>query len=330
MSKDTLSTITGDLGELDSESAELLASWKAAKDDGAEDANDDDNDDDEPSGEDDEPAEEETEESTEEEETEETEEPSEEEEPRTKVQKRIDQLTAKSKTLEAENAGLKTALQNASGIKPGQPLALVPLPEDPLSYLVSDEAVEEALSKAQNYLTWAKKNRNGATVQTENGPVEMDAEDVEAFREEQEAVLLAAPKRKAWITEYTAAHAAALQAYPKMFVKDTPENAFVAQIIKAVPGLARHPKHEQIIGDLWMGRQLREGKMKAVKADPAQKAKANGSAATSTAKSSLSSSASIAAPARKGAADKSAITQRAFSGEMDPDEAVSAMLASRY
>lgn len=327
MSKDTLSTITGDLGELDSESAELLASWKAAKDDGA-DANDD-NDDDEPSGEDDEPAGEETEESTEEEETEEAEEPTE-EEPRTKVQKRIDQLTAKSKTLEAENAGLKTALQNASGIKPGQPLALVPLPEDPLSYLISDEAVEDALSKAQNYLTWAKKNRNGATVQTENGPVEMDAEDVEAFRAEQEIVLLAAPKRKAWIAEYTTAHAAALQSYPKMFVKDTPENAFVSEVIKAVPGLARHPRHEQIIGDLWMGRQLREGKMKAVKADPAQKAKANGSAATSTSKSSLSSSASIAAPARKGAADKSAITQRAFSGEMDPDEAVSAMLASRH
>jgi hypothetical protein len=330
--------------ELSAEEAAQLAAWKAEEsggnaadadedaDDNASDDEDEDDNDGTGSGEDageEQETESEEEEETEEEKEEEEETEGEEKPDKTKVQKRFDALTAQKKTLETQLAQAQQEITTLkSGARPGEPLPLVPLAEDPLAHLTSPEAVESAIEKAQGFIKWAKANKNGATVEG----TEMSAEDIEAFRDEQEAILAAAPKRLKWLADYQQGTAAARASYPELFQQGTDANAFVSQVIKLVPGLARHPLHEQLIGDMFAGAQLRLGNIKAVKASPVKAAApAKTAAAVKTAKPSLSSSASSPSSAPRGSKpDTSAILDKAYNGQMDSDDAVAALLESRF
>ncbi len=178
-----------------------------------------------------------------------------------KIKKRIDTLTAQQKGLQDQLTALKGGRAD-----PGQPIALVPLPEDLLTYLTEPEEVDADLDRGRKALAWCNANRNGGTVPKAAGSSqvqELSAEEVEAIRDEQVAIREHAPRRKDWIRAYQQRHAEAEQAWPQQF-KSADSKAVVAEMIKEVPGLARHPHHEMIMGDALAGAQLRSGQLTAV------------------------------------------------------------------
>lgn len=359
---DSLSSILQN--ELDADSAALLADWtkdKAATLPGqtpaagetpeAEaDGQDPGADPEDGTGDEPEPEEEENNEGEDGDKEEEQEDEDGEEEPEpeaTPVQKRINKLTAQKKELQAKLTALETehATLKAGGLKPGQPVPLVPLAEDPLSHLSSAEDVQAKIQQAKAAIAWCKANKNGGQVPKEPGSaerVELTAEDVEATREEQEAILNEhAPARLQWLQRFDEAHAQALTAYPDVFKAGTKDNAFVREVIKHVPGLARHPLHELFIGDMIAGAGVRMGTHKLVRVTPpaaagkAAAAPAPGTAATgkapSAARPSLAASAAAPAPRPRGARpDTSATMERALKGDIDSGDAVDAMLAAKF
>ncbi len=336
------------LDELSAEHSELLASWKKdgpaapaaatataeEAEAGEPDSQDEEDENAEPGADESEGAgdgdeEQEAEGEEEQEEAEPTEEKS-------KVQKRIDTLTAQKKDLQGQLTAAQAELTTlkSGGKKPGEPIALVPLPEDPLSYLTAPEDVDAALAQARRNLAWCKANKAGAVVPKGDGSKdtrELSAEEIEEIREEQQLILEHAPVRKDWLRAYQQSHTEAEKAWPDLF-KSPDSKAFVAEMIKQVPGLARHPHHEMIIGDALAGAQLRTGKLKAVavgkkplpapaKTAPAAASPRPGLAASAAAPSSLP---------RGAQPDTSAMRDKGFRGEMDGDEAVEAIMAARF
>jgi hypothetical protein len=160
---------------------------------------------------------------------------------------------------------------------------------------------------------------------------ELSAEDVEAIRDEQESILEHAPRRKDWIRAYQQSNAEARKSWPKLF-KDADAKSFVAEMIKQVPGLARHPHHEMIIGDALAGAQLRTGKLKAVAVGSKPlPVSADGASKTAPSRSALSGSAAAPSSLPRGARpDTSSMRDRVMSGDLDGDEAVTAMLAAKF
>jgi len=254
---------------------------------------------------------------------------------KSKVQKRIDTLTAQKKDLQGQLTAAQAELTTlkSGGAKPGQPIALVPLPEDPLSHLTAPEDVDAELDRARKALAWCKANRNGGTVPKAGGSSEvqeLSAEEVEAIRDEQEAILEHAPRRKDWIRAYQQSNAEARKAWPDLF-QSADAKAFVAEMIKQVPGLARHPHHEMIIGDALAGAQLRTGKLKAVAVGKKPLPASASKTAPSSPRPALSGSAAAPSSLPRGAKpDTAAMRGKVMSGELDGDEAVEAMLAAKF
>lgn len=257
---------------------------------------------------------------------------------KTPVQKRIDKLTGQKKDLQARLAAAEAevATLKSAGPKPGQPLALVPMPEDPLSTLTTPADVDNAMERARETIKWAKANKHGASVPTAPGSketVELSAEQIEELRDEAEELLREhGPNRKKWLDGYEASHKLALDSYPDMFKAGSPDQQYIAEVIKHVPGLARHPMHEVFIGDMLTGAQIRSGRLKLVRAD----SKATAAAPTRKSASnkpvpSLSTEARSPAPRPRGAKpDTSDVRDKAFAGKTNARDAVEAMLANKF
>lgn len=202
----------------------------------------------------------------------------------TKVQKRIDRLTAEKHELREQLDALRTELETTKKAAETTPPVIYKDPENPLSSLTDATALEAEIAKAQAVLDWADDNRDGGTV-TVNGEEKFyDAEAVKQIRANARNIVKAGPKQQEYlrVREQTLPEAKAV--YPDFFTAGTAGYQALQAAVKQYPAITQYPNWELIVGDAFAGQQLRLARLeqmqkKRASADKTKKAPAKPEAA---------------------------------------------------
>jgi len=180
----------------------------------------------------------------------------------TKVQKRIDRLTAEKHELREERDVIKAELEALRQQAESKPPVVTVDPENPLSSFTDAAALEAEINKAQAVLDWADDNRDGGSV-TVNGEEKFyDADAVKQIKANAKSLLRAAPKQKEYLQIREQALPEAKAMYPELFQPGTVPKAYLDASLKAYPWLTRFPGYELIIGDAFVGQNMREARLK--------------------------------------------------------------------
>jgi len=184
------------------------------------------------------------------------------EQPKTKTErtflKRIGKLTAQKgelkeqlETERARIADLEEKLTKAS------PITLAPTPNDPLADIETEEALEERLRIAERVQTWCEDHPEGGTVTIDGKEVELDADDVKTRQRAARNILRAAGGRREFLKSRPAVLQDVKVFYPELLKTGSFEHAAMADLLKVVPELKRHPGLELLVGDMIEGTKLR-------------------------------------------------------------------------
>ena len=177
------------------------------------------------------------------------------------MEKRIGKLTARSKGLEEENAGLRSQLEKA------QPITLQPSAEDPLANLTDAQAVVEQVKLMHAFKAWAVKHWDGGEAKDQNGnPRELNAEEVRENYNRAEEIIFHAPQRLEYLARKERFDGLCKEVYPELFDAKSPESQVAWAFVRENPGILRLPQYALIIGDAIRGGRLREEEQKAKKA----------------------------------------------------------------
>ena len=179
-----------------------------------------------------------------------------------KIQKRIDRLTAEKHELREERDSIKAELEALRQQAESKPPVVTVDPENPLSSFTDAAALEAEINKAQAVLDWADDNRDGGSV-TVNGEEKFyDADAVKQIKANAKSLLRAAPKQKEYLQIREQALPEAKAMYPELFQPGTVPKAYLDASLKAYPWLTRFPGYELIIGDAFVGQNMREARLK--------------------------------------------------------------------
>lgn len=203
---------------------------------------------------------------------------SEDQEP-TKIQKRIDKLTAEKHELREQLDALKAERDAAKAAAEAQPPVIFKDPENPLSSFTDAAALEAEIAKAQAVLDWADDNREGGTVTVAGEEKYYDADAVKQIRANARSIVKAAPKQQEYLRIREATLPEAKAAYPGFFTPGTAEHQALQAALRQYPSIAQFPNMELIIGDAFAGQQLRLARLqqqqkKRAAAEPTKKAPA--------------------------------------------------------
>ena len=178
----------------------------------------------------------------------------------TKVQQRIDRLTAEKHTLREERDTIKAELEALRQQAEAKPPVIAIDPENPLSSLTDASALEAEINKAQAVLDWAEDNRDGGNVTVGGEEKYYDADAVKQIRANAKSLLRNAPKQQEYIKLRGELLPVAQQTYPELFTAGTVPKAYLDASLKAYPWLTRFPGYELIVGDAFVGQSMREAK----------------------------------------------------------------------
>jgi hypothetical protein len=202
----------------------------------------------------------------------------------TKVQQRIDRLTAQKREALEQLDDLKAQLETAKAAADAKPPVIFKDPDNPLSSFTDAAALEAEIAKAQAVLDWADDNREGGTVTVAGEEKYYDSDAVKQIRANARALVKAAPKQQEYIRvrEQTLPEAKAF--YPEFFQNGTSAHQFLQATLKQYPSIVSFPNWELIVGDAFAGQQLRmarvEQMQKRASNDKTKKAPAKEAAAT--------------------------------------------------
>lgn len=179
----------------------------------------------------------------------------------TKVQQRIDRLTAEKHELREERDSIKAELEALRKQAEAKPPVVTVDPDNPLSSFTDAAALEAEINKAQAALDWADDNRDGGSVNVNGEEKFYDAEAVKEIRTRAKALLRQAPKQQEYIKLREEALPLAKTVYPELFQQGTVPKAYLDASLKAYPWLTRFPGYELIIGDAFVGESMRRAKI---------------------------------------------------------------------
>ena len=202
----------------------------------------------------------------------------------TKVQQRIDKLTAQKREALEQLDDLKAQLAEAKAAADAKPPVIIQDPANPLSSFTDSSALEAEIAKAQAVLDWTDDHRDGGTVTVAGEEKYYDSEAVKQIRANARALVKAGPRQQEYIRvrEQTLPEAKAF--YPEFFQNGTSAHQFLQATLKQYPTIVSFPNWELIVGDAFAGQQLRmarvEQMQKRASADKTKKAPAKAEAAT--------------------------------------------------
>jgi hypothetical protein len=182
------------------------------------------------------------------------------------MQKRIDTLTARSKTLEEQNTELKAQLEGAHPVLP-------PTLEDPLSNCNHAQEVIDRVQAMGEVRDWCVRNWDGGEYETKDGQTkELSASEVrERYVRSSAIVEKYGPARIQFLELRRQYDAVAREIYPALFDANSQESQVANAFLRQNPGIARLPQYVLIIGDALAGQRIREEKLKARQGAPGKK-----------------------------------------------------------
>lgn len=202
----------------------------------------------------------------------------------TKVQQRIDKLTAQKREALEQLDDLKAQLEAAKAAAEAKPPVIFKDPDNPLSSFTDAAALEAEIAKAQAVLDWTDDHRDGGTVTVAGEEKYYDADAVKQIRANARALVKAGPKQQEYIRVREATLPEAKAFYPEFFQQGTSAHQFLQATLKQYPSIVSFPNWELIVGDAFAGQQLRmarvEQMQKRASADKTKKAPAKAEAAT--------------------------------------------------
>jgi len=178
-----------------------------------------------------------------------------------KIQKRIDRLTAEKHELREERDSIKAELAALRQQAESKPPVVTVDPDNPLSSFTDAAALEAEINKAQAVLDWAEDNRDGGSVTIGGEEKFYDAEAVKQIRANAKSLLRNAPKQQEYIQLREEMLPMAKAVYPELFQQGTVPKAYLDASLKAYPWLTRFPGYELIVGDAFVGQNMREAKL---------------------------------------------------------------------
>lgn len=179
----------------------------------------------------------------------------------TKVQRRIDRLTAEKHELREERDAIKTELEALRKQAEAKPPMVTVDPENPLSSFTDAAALEAEIQRAQAVLEWAEDNRDGGSVTAEGGEKFYDADAVKMIKANCRSILRAAPKQQEYLRQREQVLPEAQAVYPDFFKPGTSAKAFLDATLKTYPFITRIPSWELVIGDAFVGQSMRLAKL---------------------------------------------------------------------
>ena len=178
-----------------------------------------------------------------------------------KVQRRIDRLTAEKHELREERDVIKAELQALRQQAEAKPPVVTIDPENPLSSFTDASSLEEQVSRAQGALDWAEDNRDGASVTINGEEKYYDADAVKQIKTNAKSLLRAAPKQQEYLKVREQVLPEAQAVYPDFFKSGTTARAFLDATLKQYPWITRIPTWELVVGDAFVGQQMRLAKL---------------------------------------------------------------------
>lgn len=181
-----------------------------------------------------------------------------------KVQKRIDELTARRKTaeervtsLEAELTDLKTKFQ--------APSPVAPTPASPLADIETDSDLAARTNHILEAKSWAIQNLDGGQVADGKGGTQwIDGPTVKSILANAETMLSKhIPERREFIANKKVWDAEARREYPALFKEGTEPYKVFQTWMNVFPECRKFPDTAIIIGDALVGKQIRENRAKA-------------------------------------------------------------------
>lgn len=178
-----------------------------------------------------------------------------------KIQKRIDRLTAEKHELREERDSIKAELEALRKQAESKPPVVTVDPENPLSGITDAAALEAEISKAQAVLDWADDNREGGSVTVGGEEKFYDADAVKQIKANAKSLLRAAPKQQEYLKLREQVLPEAQAVYPDFFKSGTTAKAFLDATLKQYPWITRIPTWELVVGDAFVGQQMRLAKL---------------------------------------------------------------------
>lgn len=178
-----------------------------------------------------------------------------------KIQRRIDRLTAEKHELREERDVIKAELETLRKQVEAKPPVVTVDPENPLSGITDAAALEAEISKAQAVLDWADDNREGGSVTVAGEEKFYDADAVKQIKANAKSLLRAAPKQQEYLKLREQVLPEAQAVYPDFFKSGTTAKAFLDATLKQYPWITRIPTWELVVGDAFVGQQMRLAKL---------------------------------------------------------------------
>lgn len=181
-----------------------------------------------------------------------------------KVQKRIDELTAKRKTAEERVASLEAELTDLKSKSQALP-PVAPTPANPLADIETETQLAERTNHILEAKSWAIQNLDGGQVADGKGGTQwIDGPTVKSILANAETMLAKhLPAQKDFIANKKVWDAEAKREYPALFKEGTEPNKVFQTWMKVFPECRRFPDTAIIIGDALVGKQIRENRAKA-------------------------------------------------------------------
>jgi hypothetical protein len=181
-----------------------------------------------------------------------------------KVQRRIDELTAKRKVAEERVSVLETELADLKS-KFQAPPPIAPTPANPLADIDTDEQLESKKKLILEAKNWCIRNPNGGQVSDGKGGTKFvdDAAVREIWANADQMLDVELPKRKEFLAARKLFVNEARREYPALYKQGS--EAFTTKVtwLKALPECANFPDIDLIIGDAIVGQKFRLDRAKA-------------------------------------------------------------------
>ena len=179
----------------------------------------------------------------------------------TKMQKRIDKLTAQRELAREEadeikqerdqlKQQLEEAQQNPAAATPSQSA-------NPLSTITSTDKLQEAISHAKKVRDWARENWDGATIMGEDKQEkELTAAEVRKIYAHHDDILTEhAPVQREYIRALAEQTAQAHERFPWLKNHDSEEYRLRTQVLTALPEIKRFADYEDFLATWVIGKQ---------------------------------------------------------------------------